>query len=905
MIRHTLLFIVFFITASVCAAPQPTCTITYYDAADGLSPGVTRGLGVQDKHGFIWFATWFAMNRFDGYGFDAIRHIDNNGDIVFPGRINEIRRMSTGDIWCRVDERCMLFDVDTYRFTDILTPIEKRLRKHIDIGGIRVADDGSTVMRCKDGSFLTVDDSDPIATATLSAKEPHKRYVQDSVSFKKIGAYDRKDVVYARRDKAGIIWVITKRGEIYYTTDVDTPLTRYDERLKRDKGIGYLLTDNQDNVWIGLPGGVARLTFGQALYEPFPQDIQAEIRCAYSDSKGRLWVAARDTTIRVLAPDGTGIGYLRGDGRLQQTYTSFGSRVYCIAEDAEGNMWFGTKHHGLFRLRQRTDDTYDVKHFLPDPADKTTISSKNVYDLCVDRYGRLWIATFDGGINCAEDVSSDNPLFLHRGNGMAGYPAQAMYARRAVIVRDSILMIVTQGGLVVADINIPDARSMRFVLHANEPDRRTSLNNARLMDIIEDSKGHTYVVSESGGLSRIRSEDMLADKIDFEQPRGAGIIPEDFMKSVIEHGGQLWIGSGNSLIAYDPASGAFTTYGSTYWGRNITFSEARPLHLSGGSWLFGVADGGIVIDLDSIEARRHTPQIVVTAISVENKDDSIAVAACDTVTLTEHERNITIRFAALDYKAATGINYAFKTDDDNEWTNIGKTRSVTLLHLQPGKHTVTIRSTDDTGQWLDNEHTLTLFVTPQWWETTRAKVLYVVIALVLLFGIIRAIVYVQEMRAKQKETLNAYMLLLDERTKSRTATENARQNSGKGQAATDGEAIIIPVLSDDDKAFMKRAVDFIETNIHETELSINALADATATSPSSLNRKMKRITNVTPAEFVKRLRLQRAATLLETTDRAVNTIAFDCGFSDQNYFGKCFKKHTGFTPTEYRKRAGK
>jgi transcriptional regulator GlxA family with amidase domain len=64
---------------------------------------------------------------------------------------------------------------------------------------------------------------------------------------------------------------------------------------------------------------------------------------------------------------------------------------------------------------------------------------------------------------------------------------------------------------------------------------------------------------------------------------------------------------------------------------------------------------------------------------------------------------------------------------------------------------------------------------------------------------------------------------------------------------------------------------------------------------------MRSLFGMTPAEFIKESRLSRAATLLSSTDRPVSEIAWECGFDDLNYFGKCFKARFEQAPTAYRK----
>lgn len=84
------------------------------------------------------------------------------------------------------------------------------------------------------------------------------------------------------------------------------------------------------------------------------------------------------------------------------------------------------------------------------------------------------------------------------------------------------------------------------------------------------------------------------------------------------------------------------------------------------------------------------------------------------------------------------------------------------------------------------------------------------------------------------------------------------------------------------------------------DLSLKKLAELLNLNPSYLSALFRRETGLTLTEFVTKKRMNFAETLLGTTQLQVQTVAQQCGIMDVNYFTKAFKKHTGFTPTEYR-----
>ena len=83
------------------------------------------------------------------------------------------------------------------------------------------------------------------------------------------------------------------------------------------------------------------------------------------------------------------------------------------------------------------------------------------------------------------------------------------------------------------------------------------------------------------------------------------------------------------------------------------------------------------------------------------------------------------------------------------------------------------------------------------------------------------------------------------------------------------------------------------------------LCEMTELSDSSLRRLFKEHTGKTPFEFMKELRMVTAARKLLATNKRVSTIAYELGFSDQNYFARVFKSVFGISPDQYRKEARK
>lgn len=106
-------------------------------------------------------------------------------------------------------------------------------------------------------------------------------------------------------------------------------------------------------------------------------------------------------------------------------------------------------------------------------------------------------------------------------------------------------------------------------------------------------------------------------------------------------------------------------------------------------------------------------------------------------------------------------------------------------------------------------------------------------------------------------------------------------------------------ISSLDERLIKKALELIETNINNSEYSIEDLSSDMAMSRSNLYRKIHSITGQAPTDFIKNIRLKKAAELLKEGGLTVVEVAYAVGFNTPSYFTKSFKKMFGVLPTQY------
>lgn len=811
----------------------------HYDDHNGMSQWhCTRVL--QDKRGFMWYATWNGLNRYDGYDFTVFKSQPGDNSKLTSDRIRNMLLGDDGNIYCNINDHIWRFNLVTYKFEQ---------------------PDAATQER-----YLT----------RLKADTE----VHPEVGMELCGRQFEK-VRQVFRDSQRNLWVMGLYG-VYKITPAPLPAQRI---------------------------------------EAVPEDI---IRSIYVDRKKRIWITARNSgVVTVLDNNANLIGYLAPDGRLHPAPVRF-APVYCVMQQRNGTIWFGSKPNGLYRLKETENGVFAIENFTKGSAAQiksgTAINCENVYDIKEDRQGRLWIATHGGGINVMEHASGV-PLFHNMNNTFRHYPKNNIFVRRIMIVGDSLLLATTtEGFLVIPHLKKPYG-SMLFNVHERESDRAASLSSSAVMDMMFDRKGRLFISTESGGVNMLLTRNLTAPKLDFRHFNTTTGMGSDVALAMAEAADEILVQCNNQVTRLNADTGEAENFNDLFFSIASRFSDAEPLMLQGGRWLLSTESGVITMMESAFHQRSYVPRIVVTSVSVPDKPIDYSACAHDTIHLSSQDRNVTIQYAALDFTDNTHIKYSTRICQERDWWGRSHetawptphdTRSLSLFDLDPGMYRVEIRSTNAEGLWVDNTRVIYLEVKPTFWETRLATALYILLGIVLILGITYTVTYIRALKRQREENLKAYLNLFEQQTVAAASKAIAADAIGEEQyeenAETSVEALPMAAtptptttnISEEDDAFVRRLLAFADENLSNSNVGIGEMASATATSRSSLNRKTKQLLGVTPADFLKEARIKRACQQLLTTTRNINDIAYSCGYSDPKYFSKCFKASVGMSPSEYR-----
>lgn len=668
-------------------------------------------------------------------------------------------------------------------------------------------------------------------------------------------------------------------------------------------GVRQYMQDSQKNYWLMERFGVTCISQNpvNSLYLDYVP--RSTVRALYVDQKKRIWVGTRDAnTVVVLDSLANLIGYLGVDGRIHRDYTTFYA-AYTFYQQRNGTLWIGSKPDGMFRLRETTDGVFTMDHINKGTAAEIkagkAINSTDIYNLYEDKKGRLWIATQAGGLNLLVNPNDEvqKMHFLNNENTFKSYPTTNMFMRRLLYMGDGKMLATTTEGLIFINGVDGDPRKVTFTLHQRESVRSSSLSCSAVMDILKDRKGRIFISSESGGVNMLLTKDLTAKEYEFKHFSTENGMGSDAALAMTEVGDEILVQCNNQVSRINADINSIENYNATFLSINSRFSDAEPLLMRDGRWLLSLEDGVAIVPENVFHQPPYVPRIALTYFDKPNVAIDYSADICDTLYLSSSERDVTIGYAALDYSSNSNIRYVtrltkhrhwWQRNKESEWSDATPNHTLTLYNISPGTYTLEIRSSNADGIWVNNVRSLVIIVKPMFWETIWAYILY----FLLILGVLAAINYtyrhIKELKRQREENLQAYLELL---------------NSSQRQAETEPGSTMtepVPIVNEEDDAFMHRLMEFIEENMGDSNIGVDEMASATATSRSSLNRKMKQLLGVTPADFLKEARIKRACQLLATTMRGVNEIAYGCGFSDPKYFSKCFKVAVGMSPTEYR-----
>ncbi|MCD8081182.1 MAG: response regulator [Bacteroides sp.] len=354
-----------------------------------------------------------------------------------------------------------------------------------------------------------------------------------------------------------------------------------------------------------------------------------------------------------------------------------------------------------------------------------------------------------GGVNLMETDETGTIRFINHRNRFQNYPmVQGNRVRYVTEVRSGVMMVGTTDGLLTFSGEFDQPEEIRFYRNTRRPDRTNSLSNSDVMQIFTDSREDIYLVTFSGGINRVLSEELLSDTIRFQSYTVNEGLASDLTLSMLEsRGGDLWIISENALTRIDPETGGVDNYNTYFLRKEIQFSECIAVSDSRGICTAGGLSGLIQFDPDSISKSDYVPPILFTELRIQGEESSVNLSHPDKLTFAPWQRSLIFRFAALDYVNPEEIRYAYRLKGlEENWNYSEKNRSATYINLPKGKYTFQVRSTNSDGVWTDNIQEMEIELQPLFRETIWAIMLYLGLFIVFTLATVYVLTYIYRLK---------------------------------------------------------------------------------------------------------------------------------------------------------------
>jgi ligand-binding sensor domain-containing protein/signal transduction histidine kinase len=396
----------------------------------------------------------------------------------------------------------------------------------------------------------------------------------------------KNSVLHIDEDSLGNFWLATDRGLIYFDRK-NNKAVHYTQEPGNPKSLSYynvenVFIDSRNDVWVSTKKGLNLFhpetgTFEHVLKTQRPgQDISGVFFINIAeDHEGNLWFGsygaglfrldAKNRTSRIL------INY-RHDPRNDRSLSA--DRVHSLFIDRRGDVWVGAENGGLNCYDRRSDS---FSHFRADELDQNSLNNESIYVIYEDHTCNFWIGTYAGGINISR--SNGNAIFDFR--KIPGSVTTLSHNSVTGFMHDHLggIWIGTDGG----GLNRFDAESGRFDRYNTQ---NSNLNSDAVLSIIEDSDQTIWLGTWAGGLNRF---DAKSRSFKSFTTQNSGIADNNIHSIVEDKNGNLWMASfQNGLIRYQKKKNVFSHYSS----KNINLNFISVVALApDGRILVGTSSG--------------------------------------------------------------------------------------------------------------------------------------------------------------------------------------------------------------------------------------------------------------------------------------------------------------------------
>lgn len=564
-------------------------------------------------------------------------------------------------------------------------------------------------------------------------------------------------------DKTGNIWVHPHGGFSFYDEKSDKLLPFFNNPLSSEWKFSDLLhnicLDRQGNIWLGTrSGGLEKVVFDNTLFKLndfYSNKIFVtgfEVRSILEDTNNNIWLGNLDRIISVYDSKRDFKGFLCENGVISKSGKPFKAMAYTLLQDKTGNIWIGTKGDGIFLLKPK-DNTYEsftIEHYKNDPNNVFSLSNNHIYSIHEDSKGQIWIGSYGGGLNLFD---RENNKFINYNNIFKNYPTDTGLQVRTVQSQGNMIYVGTTLGLIVLSVDDKNFGISNYKVFSKSYRSDNGIRANDIHNVKVTKSNDVYIATFGGGMSKVVSWDDKGFPLKFKTYDKSNGLHSDIVLSITEdNNSQLWINSEGGLSKFDPENESIELFNDV--SRVISnqhFMETLPLLTTNGELIYGCAHGTLSFCPNRIVRNNYTPYLALTNFKVSNNDYPLQTQIDDIkkITLNHKENIFSIEYAALDYTNPHSILYQYKLEGfDGKWINSQKQKIANYTNIPPGEYVFKVRSTNSNGTWVNNERSVPITITPSFWQTKWAYLIYLLSFIILLYAILRSIFIFYRMKDK-------------------------------------------------------------------------------------------------------------------------------------------------------------
>ena len=790
MMKRTILFTLL-VSCFLAHALAQRFMVKSLDVTNGLSSDYVMQMAM-DKYGFIWVATEEGLNRFDGSRFFSYYHVKDRNSIT----ANELNCLlddpQENKMWIGTQrEGLNVFDYDRDEFscyqhrandphsliTNDITSLSLAKDKNLWLttywAGLEYFDrkrerfhhfNQKTVRGLVSNQMWTAFDAgngmvyvghvyDGLSVIDVKSRAAYN-YRHDDRNPQSISG---NEVHCVFRSANGLIWVGTNKG-----LDLFDPLQGKFHHVADPRGtihpVFQIKQMSDGRLWLATElGGVVIVDICQSLGQSFGNfkfDYISEgegnghldgssVRCMLEDSYHNVWLGLYGAGIDFISREQP-LFKLVTYGQVDPVYHLSTKSVMGLAVDHHGLLWAGTDGDGL--------NLFDKD--MARVAAPIELPGRSIQTIHCDSRGNIWIGAF-----------SDNAYVKSSGGSMRKV-FDEMQDVRCFFEDGMHMWIGTSKGLYVVDIN-----TQKVIKHYN-------LKNNLVRSVVKDRQGRMWIGTFGSGLLVYDSRMRLIRQL--TKPKG---FPSNTVNAVIaDRRGCIWCATGEGLVSFPKGDvRAFTTYaaasrlnnihiravaedeqgnlwvstnkgiscmkrGKDYFVNydyrdNVAMGNYNPGSVAvsaSGMLYFGSTKGLTCFNPRNVLVRRQAPEVFVTAVDIPHdatfmKDSTLNLIGKQEVSLQSDENTFTVHFNVRNYALLGRIEYGYRLVGlQSEW-QITEDNNITFSDLPYGSYRLEVKCRLHNQEWGQQLTSLELTVNPPLWLTWWAKLVYAMLALILLF----------------------------------------------------------------------------------------------------------------------------------------------------------------------------